>query len=837
MTLQRVLLTLAPAFLAAASLAAPSARPEASAAVQAQANPPASAPASIASPGQKPESILNIRGEVRFYALHWQEKGDWLYADGLAEVHYKNRALWADHLEINTKTKDVLAVGSVVLHVYKQTDAGFAAAAAATKAAPPAVAPPTPAAKPVTPATVSSPSDAPQPDQVIHADRLEINLDTVEGRMSKVSALIQPTLSLQAEDFERKSGIDHMKKMSFTTCTQPTPRWKFSCAKADLKQEDYIAMWGAVFSIKKIPVFYWPYMRYPLEDSRTTGFLMPEIGYSGTKGVFYSQAFYWAIARNQDLTLQLDAYSKRGLGAGSEWRYLFGGGTAGKLSLFYFKFKSADAASTSSSTGDTNAYIIRWNHNQTLPGGFTLAAAVDYQSSFDFLREFDNNFQSATVSNRRSQVYLSKSWSKFSLSMRASQFETYFPEYNGGQSIITRYLPQISLSSYKLKLIGPLYLSFGGGFSRWQYGWQADYDAGNELRLQTASFSPVISLPWSALPWLSANFSLAGNANYYWQTYQTDAESGTRSVVDDPMLALTYGFAGEIIGPVFYKIYELKSGRRIKHLIEPNVAYRYDSPLADRSRIVTASGYFLYHQLSYGLTNHVYVKDPAPGGGAGAGAGGTSGAQSSGPSREVLTWGISETFYLAPETGPLSYYLVAGKSPSFSEISSYLRFFPSGNYSLDVSAAYNPYYKMLSSLRMGATIGRPTDNWYLSVSWFKSINAWLKGAADAGTTGTTGAESSYMSLTYSSLWDRHQLSVYGGFKIPRWNLEAKGEAAYNFIENKLLFTAWDVVYHYQCLDFKATVRMYYYRDTPELKFNFSVGLGNIGRTGDLLGGN
>ena len=257
---------------------------------------------------------------------------------------------------------------------------------------------------------------------------------------------------------------------------------------------------------------------------------------------------------------------------------------------------------------------------------------MDYQSSFDFLREFDNNFQRATVSNRRSQVFLSKSWSKMSLSVRASQFETYFPEYGGpaGNSILTRYLPQISLNSYKLKLAGPLYLSFGGGFSRWQYGWKTDYDAGTELRTQTASFAPVLSLPWSALPWLSASFAVSGAFNYYWQTYAKDAVTGVRSIVDDPLLAMSYGLAAEVIGPVFYRIYDLKSGARIKHLIEPTVSYRYDSPLADRDRIITSSGYFLYHQLAYGFTNHVYVKDPAPAAGAEGGTGEGDGGRGAG---------------------------------------------------------------------------------------------------------------------------------------------------------------------------------------------------------------
>jgi LPS-assembly protein len=65
-------------------------------------------------------------------------------------------------------------------------------------------------------------------------------------------------------------------------------------------------MWNSVFRIKKIPVFYWPYFRYPLNRERSTGFLMPQAGYTKVKGYFLSGSFYWATARNIDATFSLD---------------------------------------------------------------------------------------------------------------------------------------------------------------------------------------------------------------------------------------------------------------------------------------------------------------------------------------------------------------------------------------------------------------------------------------------------------------------------------------------------------------------------------------------------
>jgi LPS-assembly protein len=757
-------------------------------------------------PAAKSKPAATQYGDIYIRYERMSQDGNRIIADGNVEVHYKNIVIFADHMEVDSKTKDVLAVGKVTLHIGEEPKK--------PKAVPGQ--PPHPAAAEAAPSavfnedgTLASPPPPAPAHEVFSTDRLEFNLDTAQGKMEKAFGMIEPSFRYEADLLEREGDIYKMDKMSFTACAQPNPRWGFSCARASLKKDDYIDMWGVTLRIKSVPVLYWPYMRYPLNRDRSTGFLAPKFGYTGTKGFYLTENFYWDIARNMDFTAEASYYSKKGAGAGAEFRYMFDKSFGGSLNAIYFRFSEAAQASAGTAA---DAYIVRWNHNQPLPGGFSLTAAVDYQSSFDFLREFDVNFQRAMVANRSSQIYLTKSWSILNLSVRASQTETYFPNYGGpqGSSVIFRYLPQISLNSYKIKLLGPLYLSFNGGFNSWQYGWQSDYDKGTELRSQTASFSPVLSLPWSALPWLSANVSLSGDFSYNWQSYKTDA-TGKTKIADVPLGIARYGIGIDLIGPRFFKIFELKDSR-IKHLIEPVVSYHYDTPVTDASHIITAGGYFQYHQLTYGLTNHLYLKERSEGAGA--------------PPREILTFGLSQTFYLAPETGPLSYYRVNGLPPRFSEVTSYLRFYPGRLINVDFSASYNPYYNNIASLRLGAGIGQPKDDFFLTVSWFKSINAWLKGSAEAAQNG--------LPLDYTSLWDRHQISIFGGLKIPALDLEGKGEFDYNIIEKKILYVMGDLTFHYQCLDLKADVRLFYFRDVPEIRLGFTVGIGNIGHSSSML---
>ncbi len=679
--------------------------------------------------------------EVRIVAEHKERTKDTFRAWGQVRVHYKELTLFADWVELNLETKDVLARGNpVTLHL---------------------------------------------PGETVSMQELQGNLDSTEGFLEKVYGEIKPTLTYAADSVERKNqDLYHMEKVWFTSCSQPTPRWRFAASKAKFKKNDYVEMWNSVLYLKKVPVFYLPYFRYPLDEERATGFLMPNAGFNGQKGFTYTQSFYWAMRRNMDATFNLDYFSRRGLGAAAEYRYLFPKGIGGQLQLYYFRFN--DQAQQE----DENAYIVRMNHTQPLPFAFRLVADVDYQSSFDFLREFDNNFQRAVVSNRSSQVYLSRSWSYFNWNTRVSRFETYYKQNN--RSIIRINQPEMGFSASKLRLLSPLYFSFSSGFNSWEYGWDQDYAAGTQRKSQSFSFRPTLTLPFTSIPWMTLNASYTSNMNYYFQSYAPDS----KKVVQEPLFTQNHSFNAEFIGPVFIKVYYGKDGQpKLKHILEPTLRFAYDSPIATSDRIITQRFFFRDYYVFYGITNHFMVKQDRS-------------------TRDLVTLQLGQRFYFDPETSPLQNYQVDGAPPEYSDLESSLRINPSSRYSLDFSAGFNPYESTFSRLRMGLNLGNPTDNLFLRVNWYKSSDPFRQESAFA----------------------RHQISFFTGIKIPKLSTEAMAELDYNIQQKELLYSAFSVVYHYQCIDFKADLRIFYFRDKPEAQFSLSFELGNIGKSTDFLGG-
>jgi LPS-assembly protein len=680
--------------------------------------------------------------QVEVIAHTKERSGNRITASGDVEIRYGEIKLFADWIELNTETKDVFARGSVHIHLT---------------------------------------------NEVISMEEVRINLDSSQGELKKVHGLVQPSITYEAESVERENeALYHLKDAWITSCTQTVPRWRFKFDRADFKKEDYVAMWDSVFYIKKIPVFYLPYMRYPLDTQRSTGFLIPKMGYNGRKGLQLSESFYWDIQPNMDATFNVDYYSYKGVGGGLQYRYILPENIAGEMNLFYFRFKEEEAQFYDSS----DAYIFRFQHQQPLPQEFRLVADVDYQSSFDFLREFDNNFYRAVMANRRSQVYLARSWSYFNFDMRFSRFETYFTSLN--RSVIRKSIPEISLTSSKIKLFSPLYFSFSSNFQQWEYGWDKSYQDGTQTRAQSISLSPRLNFPFNALPWLTINSNLSSNFTFYFQSYALDK----KETVPEPLLARNVIYETELIGPVFYKVfYDKDNAPRWKHMIEPVLTYRYESPVTAASRIITTRFFYINHYLSYGLTNRILVKgDNAV--------------------REIFTLGVNQNYYFAPEEGPLQVYRVNGEIPQFSDISGYLRFYPSRHYSVDVSTSFNPYFETFSRMRLGASLGNPQDNWFLRINWYKSVNPYGAG----------------------SLFSRHQIGFSGGIKIPEVSLEARGDIDLNIQTRELLYSAVSFIYHYQCLDFVTDFRIFYFRDKPEIQFGFTLALGNIGKTTDFLGG-
>ena len=191
------------------------------------------------------------------------------------------------------------------------------------------------------------------PKTFINAEQVEMNLETNTGNFHNALILLKEEKGMKNKN-ERVGywirGIDlqrikedhyYAKTALFTTCTPATaaiadtaglspgiipagesPDWCFKGSDVDLRVGDRVKARDTTFRVKGWPAMYSPYIWTPVLNERQTGFLMPLIGLSNTKGFQFGAAFFWAIDENKDATFNVDYYSKRGVGKGVEYRYL-----------------------------------------------------------------------------------------------------------------------------------------------------------------------------------------------------------------------------------------------------------------------------------------------------------------------------------------------------------------------------------------------------------------------------------------------------------------------------------------------------------------------------------
>ena len=166
----------------------------------------------------------------------------------------------------------------------------------------------------------------------LHSDSADVDLQEGSGLFTDTDYYLYESRARgRAEELFIDVGeITRGKRMSFTTCDPAAPGWDFdtdtwrlSARELTLNHEtDRGSGKHLLLTIKKIPVFYSPYLTFPLSDKRKSGFLTPFIGTSSNGGAEVQTPFYWNIAPNLDATLTPRIITDRGLMAMGELRYL-----------------------------------------------------------------------------------------------------------------------------------------------------------------------------------------------------------------------------------------------------------------------------------------------------------------------------------------------------------------------------------------------------------------------------------------------------------------------------------------------------------------------------------
>ncbi len=109
----------------------------------------------------------------------------------------------------------------------------------------------------------------------------------------------------------------------YTTCPVGQEDWFLELERLELDSTSKVGTARhASVRFFGVPVFYFPYLNFPISKTRKSGFLMPSIGRTDKSGAELVVPYYFNLAPNYDDTLTAHYLAKRGLQLHNEFRYL-----------------------------------------------------------------------------------------------------------------------------------------------------------------------------------------------------------------------------------------------------------------------------------------------------------------------------------------------------------------------------------------------------------------------------------------------------------------------------------------------------------------------------------
>ena len=122
-------------------------------------------------------------------------------------------------------------------------------------------------------------------------------------------------------DMETKVTV--LKGVDYSTCPLSDEAWRVSASRIRLDHEsERGSARNAVLRVYDIPVFYFPYVSFPISDKRKSGLLSPTFGNTNQSGFDLQLPYYWDIAPNQDATITPRALTDRGVMMNGQYRYM-----------------------------------------------------------------------------------------------------------------------------------------------------------------------------------------------------------------------------------------------------------------------------------------------------------------------------------------------------------------------------------------------------------------------------------------------------------------------------------------------------------------------------------
>jgi LPS-assembly protein len=187
-----------------------------------------------------------------------------------------------------------------------------------------------------------------------------------------------------------------------------------------------------------VPVLPWiPFFAAALRRERQSGFLFPEFGQSSRKGFFTRVPYFWAIDDSQDLTVSLDAFTRRGFGLEGDYRYILSREQRGELAVLGVNEFLRDSGGKL----PENRGWASFRHDWQITPRLSFKVNANVTSDDLIFRDYGNRLADRANQRAETDVFVTQRWDAWSLVGNVKWYQ----DLTTGRPIELQRVPDIQL--------------------------------------------------------------------------------------------------------------------------------------------------------------------------------------------------------------------------------------------------------------------------------------------------------------------------------------------------------------------------------------------------------
>ncbi|HZY62485.1 MAG TPA: LPS assembly protein LptD [Edaphobacter sp.] len=457
-----------------------------------------------------------------------------------------------------------------------------------------------------------------------------------------------------------------------TSCQLEHPDWQLYAGRF-LVNGDKASAHNSIFHLFNVPLLYMPYVTHPVNtEGRQSGFMIPVIGASTTKGLILGEQIFFALNRSTDLTVGAEYFSQRGWAQSATFHYR---GLDNDFITAHYNGLLDRGYVTGGRFVNQGGQDVTFSGRHDFSDQTRIVGDVEYLSSYPYREAFTENFNQAVSTDILSIAYGVYESNGYAADVRADR-------YQGLKRVAvpaTPTTPAIPAQEVRIFHAPTLELDTTNHMlGRSNLLWNVETSAAGLKRVQpdfasggiTERFDlhPEVAYPlhlgqWSLLP------SLAVRQTVYSRSLKSPKSMAIRepSVENrSPLSRSDVEMQVDLRPPAIERDFNSRFtekffGHDLRHTIEPEVKYRYVAGVDEFLNVLRFDGVDIVsntNEVQYGVTQRLFIRPSAKTKAACKTGNPNQNSEQDSDStnnpcsdREWISWRLTQKYFLDPHFG------------------------------------------------------------------------------------------------------------------------------------------------------------------------------------------